>query len=59
MHINSLPVIRVVRLFGRIKSLKKIISALSASVVPVLNAFLVLLVVACICEMWRSEIVEC
>jgi hypothetical protein len=43
----------VIRIFGRIKSLKKIITALTASIEPVLNAFLVLLVIACICEAAR------
>jgi hypothetical protein len=41
---------RVIRLFGRIKALKNILTALTASIVPVLNAFLIMLVIAAICE---------
>jgi hypothetical protein len=40
----------VIRLFGRITALKNILSALTASIVPVLNAFLIMLVIAAICE---------
>ena len=40
---------RVIRLFGRLRALKKIVSALSASIVPMLNAFLILFVVLSIC----------
>jgi hypothetical protein len=40
---------RVIRLFGRLKALKKMISALTASVVPMLNAFLILFIIASIC----------
>jgi hypothetical protein len=40
----------VIRLFGRIKALKNILTALTASIVPVLNAFLIMLVIAAICE---------
>jgi hypothetical protein len=41
---------RVIRLFGRIKALKNILTALTASIVPVINAFLIMLVIAAICE---------
>ncbi len=41
---------RVIRLFGRLGALKKIVSALSSSIVPMLNAFLILFVVLAICE---------
>ncbi len=41
---------RVIRLFGRLKALKKMISALSASIVPMMNAFLILFILASICE---------
>ena len=41
---------RVVRIFGRFKSLKAIISALAASLIPVLNAFVILLLLMAICE---------
>jgi hypothetical protein len=40
---------RVIRLFGRLKALKKMISALSASIFPMLNAFLILFIIASIC----------
>jgi hypothetical protein len=41
---------RVIRLFGRVKSLKKMITAVSASVVPMMNAFVILLIILGICE---------
>ena len=41
---------RVVRLFGRLHALRKIITALSASIVPMMNAFLILFIIASICE---------
>mmetsp|Transcript_42423 Transcript_42423/g.86731 ORF Transcript_42423/g.86731 Transcript_42423/m.86731 type:complete len:381 (+) Transcript_42423:198-1340(+) len=40
---------RVLRLFGRLKALRQIINALTASIVPVLNAFLIMLIVTSIC----------
>ena len=40
---------RIVRIFGRIKALRNIIKALTSSILPVLNAFVILLVVASIC----------
>jgi hypothetical protein len=53
MPINVIRVLRafrVIRLFGRLKSLKNIVGALTASILPVMNAFLILLIVASICE---------
>lgn len=53
MPANVLRVVRalrVVRLFGRMKSLKNILGALSKSMLPVSNALLVLFIVASICE---------
>ena len=41
---------RVVRLFGRLYALRKIITALSTSIVPMMNAFLILFIIASICE---------
>ncbi len=41
---------RVIRLFGRMRALKRILSSLSASIVPELNAFLIFFIVASICE---------
>jgi len=39
---------RVMRLFGRLQSLRQIVSALTASIVPVLNAFLIMLLITSI-----------
>jgi hypothetical protein len=53
MPINVIRVMRafrVIRLFGRLKSLKNIVGALTASILPVMNAFLILLILASICE---------
>jgi hypothetical protein len=41
---------RVVRLFGRVSMLTKMISAITASLFPMLNAFVILFVVLSICE---------
>ena len=41
---------QVVRLFGRLRELRKLISALSSSVVPMINAFLILFIVLSICK---------
>ena len=40
---------RVIRLFGRMRELKKILSALSASIIPELNAFMIMFIVVSIC----------
>jgi hypothetical protein len=48
------PPCSVIRLFGRITALKNILTALTASIVPVLNAFLIMLVIAAICEQKSS-----
>jgi hypothetical protein len=40
---------RVIRLFGRLKSLRNIVQAISLSIVPVLNAFVIIYLVASIC----------
>ena len=40
---------RVLRLFGRLKSLRNIVAAITESIVPVLNAFLIIYLVASIC----------
>jgi hypothetical protein len=50
MPVNILRALRVVRLFGRLKAVKKILEALSASIVPMLNAFFIMLIVAMICK---------
>ena len=41
---------RVIRLFGRVKALKKMITAVTASIVPMMNAFVILLIILGICE---------
>ena len=41
---------RIIRMFGRINTLRNIVTALTASITPVLNAFVILLVFASICE---------
>jgi hypothetical protein len=47
--VSILRALRIVRLFGRLESSKKILSALSVSIVPMCNAFLINLIVAMIC----------
>ena len=41
---------RVVRLFGRVHELTKMISAITASLFPMMNAFVILIIVLSICE---------
>jgi hypothetical protein len=48
--VSILRALRVVRLFGRLKASKKILAALSVSLVPMCNAFFIMLIVAMICE---------
>ena len=48
--VRILRALRVIRLFGRVKSLKKIISALSLALAPVLNVFLILFLLMGICK---------
>jgi hypothetical protein len=48
--LRSLRAFRVVRLFGRLGPLRDIIESLTAAVVSILNAFLVLLIVSSVCE---------
>ncbi len=47
--VRSLRAMRVSRLFGRLESSKKILAALSASIIPMCNAFFIMLIVAMIC----------
>ncbi len=47
--IRSLRALRMLRLLGKLKSLKNIVTALSASILPVLQSFLIVLVVIAIC----------
>jgi hypothetical protein len=48
--VSMLRALRVVRLFGRLKSSKKILSALSVSLIPMCNVFFIMLIVAMMCE---------
>ncbi len=48
--VRSLRAFRVIRLFGRLKGLKNIVTALASSVIPVLQALLILLIIGSICE---------
>ena len=41
------------RLFGKIKAVKQIITALTKSLIPVMNAFILMFIVVCICERAR------
>ncbi len=50
LPISVLRALRVLRIFGKFAALKRILAALSASLVPMLNAFLIMLIVAMICE---------
>ena len=45
--------VRVVRLFNRLRAFKKIVGAITGSIVPVLNAVVLLLLVLAICEQRR------
>ena len=56
--LRSLRAFRVVRLFGRMGTLRDIISSLTAAIFPVLNAFLVLLLITSICECDRHPVVS-
>jgi hypothetical protein len=49
--VRILRALRVIRLFGRVASLKKIISALTMALLPVLNVFLILFLLMGICEL--------
>jgi hypothetical protein len=51
---RSLRAFSVTRLFGRLKGLKNIVTALASSVIPVLQALLVLLIIGSICKQATS-----
>jgi hypothetical protein len=42
---------RVIRLFGRVHALKKMIAAVTASLFPMMNAFIILMIVLSICKL--------
>ena len=48
--LRFMRVFRVIRLFGRMRVLKRMISALTLSIVPMMNAFLILFIILSICE---------
>jgi len=45
--LRLIKIFRIVRLFRRLKSLNRIVSALGSSIIPVLNSFVILLLVTC------------
>jgi hypothetical protein len=47
--VQLMRALRVIRLFGRIHALKKMIAAVTASLFPMMNAFIILLIVLSIC----------
>jgi hypothetical protein len=47
--IRLLRALRIVRLFGRVKELTKMFSAITASLFPMMNAFIILVIVLSIC----------
>jgi hypothetical protein len=51
--------LRVIRLFGRISALKKMAAAVTASIFPMMNAFVILLIVLSICELPTSASSPC
>jgi hypothetical protein len=50
LPISMLRALRVLRLFGRFRALRKILAALSASIIPMFNAFFIMLIVSMICK---------
>jgi hypothetical protein len=48
--VRLMRALRVVRLFGRVRELTKIFSAITASLFPMMNAFVILIIVLSICE---------
>ena len=48
--IISLRAVRVVRLFGKISSLRKMMTALSCSIPPMMNAYIIIFIITGICE---------
>ena len=52
--VRLMRAVRVVRLFGRVQQLNKMISAITASLFPMMNAFIVLNIVLSICGSAQS-----
>ncbi len=46
---------RIVRLFGRVKELRKMFSAISSSIFPMMNAFVILVIVLSVCEYIKTK----
>ena len=47
--VRLMRALRVIRLFGRVKELRKMVTAVSASIFAMANAFFILVVILCIC----------
>lgn len=56
--VQLMRALRVIRLFGRISALKKMTDAVTASLFPMMNAFIILIIVLSICkyhiQIWYS-----
>ena len=48
--VRLLRALRVVRLFGRVQELTKMFSSITASLFPMMNAFVILIIVLSVCE---------
>ncbi len=48
--VQLMRALRVIRLFGRISALKKMTDAVTASLFPMMNAFIILIIVLSICK---------
>jgi hypothetical protein len=53
--IRLMRAFRVVRLFGRVEQLTKMISAITASLLPMMHAFVILAIIVSICEHKHSR----
>ena len=47
--VRMLRAVRIVRLFGKVEALKRVVAALTASVIPMANAFIIMFIVTSIC----------
>ena len=48
--VRLMRALRVVRLFGRVTELTKMFSAITASLFPMMNAFVILIIILSVCE---------
>jgi voltage-gated sodium channel len=48
--LRLLRIARVLRIFGKVRVLREIISALASSLIPMASAFFILVVMMCMCE---------